>query len=162
MVGDFVCVNGVGFLGRVEQMEILVYDRRSIERGIVVRAAYIIVSVRDPNKPPVRFRRPAGLRGVLELAFHDAEPDAGMKLPEGVTLMQPKDASRIWEFVQEFRGQIGAIVCHCEQGMSRSPAIAMALAEALDGDPEAILADSQPNSYVYRLMRDAIAASNGR
>lgn len=41
--------------------------------------------------------------------------------------------------------------------MSRSPAVAWALAEALEGDVDAILASSQPNKYVYELLRDTIA-----
>ena len=49
------------------------------------------------------------------------------------------------------------IVCHCEQGMSRSPAVAMALAKALGGDADSILAESQPNQHVYRMLRDTIA-----
>jgi hypothetical protein len=41
--------------------------------------------------------------------------------------------------------------------MSRSPAVAWALAEALEGDVESILASSQPNQYVYQLLRETIA-----
>jgi predicted protein tyrosine phosphatase len=138
-------------------MQFLVQDRRSIQRGIVVRSAYILISIRDPDKPRVRLRRPPALHDVLELAFHDAEPIKGFELPEKVRLMQRDDAVRIWEFVQRHRDYIGTIVCHCEQGMSRSPAVALALAEVLGGDAEAILAESQPNQYVYELLRDTIS-----
>ena len=44
--------------------------------------------------------------------------------------------------------------------MSRSPAVALALAERLDGDTEAI-AEGKPNQYVYYLMREAIAYLEG-
>jgi predicted protein tyrosine phosphatase len=138
-------------------MQFHVYDRRAVERGIVVREAYVLISIRDPDKPRVRYRSPPGLRDVLSLAFHDAEPARGMNLPKGVKLMQAEDAVKIWEFVSQHREHIGAIVCHCEQGMSRSPAVAWALAEALEGDVDAILASSQPNEYVYELLRDTIA-----
>jgi predicted protein tyrosine phosphatase len=138
-------------------MQFHVCDRRSVERGIVVREAYVLISIRDPEKPSVRYRRPVGLRDVLALAFHDAEPAPGIKLPKGVQLMRAEDAVKIWEFVQQHREHIGAIVCHCEQGMSRSPAVAWALAEALEGDVDAILASSQPNRYVYELLRNTIA-----
>ena len=138
-------------------MQFHVYDRRSVERGIIVREAYLLISIRDPDKPCVHYRRPAGLRAVLSLAFHDAEPDRGAKNPQGIQLMQAEDAAKIWEFVSQHRDSVGAIVCHCEQGMSRSPAVAWALAEALEGDVAAILAESQPNKYVYELLRDTIA-----
>jgi predicted protein tyrosine phosphatase len=137
-------------------MEFIVHDRQSIESGIVVRTAYILISIRDPDKPPVRVPRPAGLRDVLSLTFHDAEPARGFKLPDHVCLMQATDATSIWEFVQQHRDHVGTIVCHCEQGMSRSPAVALALAEALGGDAASIRAESQPNQYVYEMLRDTI------
>ena len=142
-------------------MQFYVFDRRSVERGMIVREAYMLISIRDPDKPAVRFRRPAGLCDALALTFHDAEPVLGMKLPPSIQLMQTDDAVKIWEFVQQHREHVGAIVCHCEQGMSRSPAVAWALAEVLDGDVDAILAESQPNRYVYELLRDTIADYRG-
>lgn len=141
-------------------MKFLVYDRKSVERGIVVRTAYVLISIRDPDRPPVRTRRPPGLLDVLSLAFHDAEPIDDFPLPAEVRLMQSSDATRIWQLVRKYRDQIGTIICHCEQGMSRSPAVALALAEALDGDADAILAESQPNQYVYDLMRETILQFN--
>ena len=142
-------------------MQFLVCDRRTIEAGIIVRSAYVLISIRDPDKPPVQIRHSAGLRDILSLEFHDAEPIEGSQLPDRIRLMQAGDAERIWEFVQRYRDQVGAIVCHCEQGMSRSPAIAIALAEALGGDADRIRAEFQPNQYIYELLRDTIAASRG-
>ncbi len=135
-------------------MQFLVQDRRSIERGIVVRTAYVLISIRDPDKPPVQPRSPA--LDTLFLAFHDAEPVTGFRLPAKIRMMQPLDAVKIWQFVQQYQDQIGTIVCHCEQGMSRSPAVALALAEAMGGDADSILAESQPNWYVHNLLRDTI------
>ena len=142
-------------------MQFLVHDRESIERGIVVKTAYVLISIRDPDRPEVRVRRSAGMLDALFLAFHDAEPVSGSKLPNQIRLMQPDDATKIWDFAQQYRSEAGTIVCHCEQGMSRSPAVAIALAEALDGDADAIRAESQPNQYVYELLRDTIAHSAG-
>jgi predicted protein tyrosine phosphatase len=141
-------------------MQFQVHDRRAIERGFVVPVAYILISIRDPDKPSVRYRRPSGLRDVLSLAFHDAEPCRRVELPTGIRLMQEEDAAKIWNFVKKHRGSVGAIVCHCEQGMSRSPAVALALADAFGEEHEAerIRLDSQPNQYIYDLLRKAIQA----
>ncbi len=138
-------------------MEFQVHGREAIERGVMVRTAYVVISIRDPDKRPVRVPHPTGLRGVLPLEFHDAEPVEGFSLPEEIQLMQASDAMKIWDFVREYEEHIGTIVCHCEQGMSRSPAVALALAEVLGGDADAIRAESQPNQYVYALLRDTIA-----
>jgi predicted protein tyrosine phosphatase len=143
-------------------MEFLVTDRRTIESGIVVKTPYIVISIRDPERPRARLRRPPAFMDALFLAFHDAEPAGNMLLPKGIRLMSRQDADNIWSFVQSHLGRTGTIVCHCEQGMSRSPAVALALAEALQGDVDTILAESQPNQYVYRLMRQAIARSEKR
>ena len=141
-------------------MQFHVHDRRTVERGFVIPEAYILISIRDPDKPGVRYRRPSGLRDVLSLAFHDAEPCRRVKLPTGVQLMQEQDAINIWKFVKQHRGSVGAIVSHCEQGMSRSPAVALALADAFGEEDEAerIRLDSQPNQYIYDLLRKAIDA----
>lgn len=137
-------------------MDFIVTDRRTIEQGIVVRSAYVVISIRDPGRQKARLRQTSGLRDSLFLAFHDAESADGLVLPPSIRLMTASDAERIWRFVQEHLGNIGTIVCHCEQGMSRSPAVAIALAEALGEDAEAILASAQPNWNVYNLLRETI------
>jgi predicted protein tyrosine phosphatase len=142
-------------------MDFIVTDRQTIEDGIVVRTPYIVISISDPGRPPARLRRPPAFVDAFFLAFHDAEPSSGMILPKGIRLMSRRNAEQIWHFVQKHRDRVGTIVCHCEQGMSRSPAVALALAERLDGDTEAILAEGQPNQYVHCLMREAIAYLEG-
>lgn len=137
-------------------MQFIVEGRQAVERGIVVRCPYIVISIRDPGRRPARIRRTAGLRGTLHLSFHDAEPTTAMRLPDSITLMTVADAERIWAFVQEHLPEIGAIVCHCEQGMSRSPAVAAALAEALGEAPTPIVRWTQPNQTVYRLLKKTI------
>ena len=138
-------------------MDFIVTDRQTIEDGIVVRTPYVVISIRDPGRDQARIRRPPAFVDALFLAFHDAEPSSGTILPKSIRLMSRQDANQIWHFVQGHCDRAGTIVCHCEQGMSRSPAVALALAERMDGDTEAILAEGQPNQYVYQLMREAIA-----
>ncbi len=137
-------------------MELIVTNRADIERGIVVRSSYVVVSIHDSHRPPARIPRLIGIRGVLAVGFDDAEPTPGLDLPDNVILMTPEHARAIWEFVQNHRDQVGAIVCHCEQGMSRSPAIAAALCVLLGEDPAEFLTQYQPNQYVRRVMLDAV------
>lgn len=140
-------------------MQFIVEDRATVEDGIAISLPYIVISIHDPGRYPPHVPRTAGLRGVLTLAFHDAEPCASLELPSVIKLMTEADAERIWQFVQEHRDAIGAIVCHCEQGMSRSPAVAAALAEALGEDPAPITRWAQPNQHVYELLKRTIARS---
>jgi len=136
-------------------MKFIVRDRESVEQGILVRSSYILISIRDPDKRKVRVRKQSGLRGVLHLAFHDAEPAGNMAVPENITLMTEKHARRVWSFVKKWEKQVGTVVVQCEQGMSRSPAVAAALCKRLGGDESRFFKRYQPNHHVYRLMVEA-------
>lgn len=133
-------------------MELIVTDRASIERGIVIRDRYIVISIYDPEKPKPSIPQRAGMRAVLYIPFHDAEPTSQLDLPAEIQLMTIDDAQQIWEFVQKHRDHVGTIVCHCEQGMSRSPAVAAALSKLLGEDGDRFFLEHQPNEYVYRMM----------
>ena len=141
------------------EMKLIVTDRRSIESGIVVRTPYIIVSIYSPGRPKPAIPHRVGLKAVFYTSFHDAEPGEGFRLPDEIVLMTREQARAIWKFVKRYRSQVGSIVCHCEQGISRSPAVAIALAEAFGSDTAEIKAHAHPNQHVYRLMCRAIQAS---
>jgi predicted protein tyrosine phosphatase len=137
-------------------LQITVTDRETIERGLVIRAGtYAVISVRDPDKRRVRIPKAAGLRGKLELAFHDTEPIGGMKPPPELTLMTEDQAGQIVQFVLQHHHNVNALLIHCEQGMSRSPAIAAAIARTLDLDSHAFETEYQPNQHVKALVLDA-------
>ena len=136
-------------------MEFHVTDRNGIERGVLVRCAYVVISIHDPEREKPRVKNQAGLRAVLQLAFHDAEPSVPRGSDTKVALMSEEQARQIWRFVDQHRDEVGAIVIHCESGVSRSSAVAAALCASLGGDDGAFFTRFQPNAYVYRLIRDA-------
>lgn len=140
-------------------MNLIVTDRHFIEAGIVVRTPYVVVSIYSPGNRRAVIPRHAGLKAIHYTAFHDAEPVEQLRLPPEIVPMTLQQAEEIWAFVKTHEAGIGSVVCHCEQGMSRSPAVALALAEAFGSDTTKIRAESQPNQYVYRLMCQAIAES---
>ena len=132
-------------------MEFFVTDRASIEQGIIVRTAYVVISIHDADKPPARIPRRVGMRDKLYVCFDDAVPEPGSERQH----MTADDATAIWNFVQQHHEKIGTIVCYCEQGMSRSPAVAAGLATLLGQDNQYFFEDYQPNEYVYDLMLQA-------
>src|ERR1017187_10576663 len=103
-------------------MNFIVTDRETIEAGLIVRSAYIVISIRDSDKRRAKVRKQTGLREVLYLAFDDAEPTDQMALPPEIKLMTREQAAKIHKFVEKHKSGVGTIVVHCEQGMSRSPA----------------------------------------
>lgn len=133
-------------------MEFIVTSRDGIEEGLVVRSPYVVISIRDPGTPKPRIRRGAGFRDLLSLEFHDAEPSETLDLPDDVELMTTEHAREIWGFVDRWRGEVGAIVCHCEQGMSRSPAVAIGVCIGLGEDPSQLIAEFSPNAFVQQLV----------
>jgi predicted protein tyrosine phosphatase len=136
-------------------MEFIVTDRASIEHGILVRSAYVVISICDPGEREARVRKQSGLRDVLCLAFHDAEPSETLALPNNIVLMTEHQARQAWEFVRKWAEHVGSIVVHCEQGMSRSPAVAAAICRAFGGDHQCFFREYQPNRYVFRLMDES-------
>jgi predicted protein tyrosine phosphatase len=133
-------------------LKLIVTDRESIERGFLVRGAYALISIRDPDRRRVKIPRSPLLKATLELAFHDAEPSAGFLLPENIRLMSEEDAAEIWRFVRELPVEVETLVVHCEQGMSRSPAVAAGLSLGLGTDPDFFRKNYQPNAYVLNLV----------
>lgn len=131
-------------------------DRGSIEAGFLVRSSYALVSITDPGAELARVPRVVGCRAVLRLAFHDATPGAGaMEMAADVEVMRPEHARAIAEFAVKHRADVGAFVVHCEAGMSRSPAVAAAIAEYLGDDPGRFFDRYQPNAWVHTLTREA-------
>ena len=140
-------------------MELLVTDRESIEHGFLVRSAYALISIRDPGTRRARIPKSTALRGVLHLAFHDAEPAQNMTLPAQVELMTEAQAREIWRFVDRYRAEVGAFVVHCHQGMSRSPAVAAAVAAYLGLDDRQFWRNYAPNLHVHQLLRATMPTS---
>lgn len=134
-------------------MKIQVSDREHVERGILVRTRYAVISIRDPHRRNARIPQTTGLAAILRLAFDDAEPSAGFSLPPNVVLMTSRHAIRIWAFVEQQRATgIETLIVHCEQGMSRSPAVAAAVC-VVHGEPAGhFFSDYQPNRHVYETM----------
>jgi predicted protein tyrosine phosphatase len=133
-------------------MDFIVSDRESVEQGLLVRSAYVVISIRDPDRKKAAVPKQPGCRDVLFLAFHDAEPTEAMVLPADIKLMTIEQADDIHKFIQRYRDQVGAVVVHCEQGMSRSPAVAAAICRSLGGDDAHFFQQYQPNLYVYRMV----------
>lgn len=136
-------------------MKLFVADRDEAEQGVLIRSTFAVISISDPGAPVPRVRRPSHCLGVLHLSFHDAEPSHA--LPPGVVLMSEDDARAICEFVAR-HAAAGALLVHCEQGASRSPAVAAAICKAQGGDPGRFFADYVPNQFVYERVLGAFAA----
>ena len=136
-------------------MELMVCDRNTIERGIVVPGTYVVISIHDTDRPRAKVKSQPGLRDVLFLAFNDAEPDVSLELPAEVRAMTAAQADQIRDFVRKHEHDVDLIVVHCHSGVSRSPAVAAAISTALHLDARKFWQLYTPNRYVYHTVADA-------
>jgi predicted protein tyrosine phosphatase len=139
----------------VRKLIAIAASRREVETRPLVRVPHILISIRDPGTRKPRLLEHGLRRDTLFLAFNDAEPSENFTLPREIKLMTPKQAAEIWAFMLKHLGVIEAVVVHCEQGMSRSPAVAAGLLKGLGMDAAELMKTYQPNAYILRLMLDA-------
>jgi predicted protein tyrosine phosphatase len=133
-------------------MEFIITDREGIEKGVLVRSSYVVISIHDPNTQPPYVPEQPGLIDKLVLVFDDAEEVPDNPLPAQITLMSREQAEQVHRFFEKHREEVQTVVVHCEGGVSRSPAVAAALCRALGGDDELFWQEYQPNRHVYRLL----------
>lgn len=160
-------------------MKLVVRSREQV-RTLDPDFRYLVISISDPppDGEPLKVPQRWGLLDVLHLEFHDfdlwALGDKKNGLFRNRTIeelaMTADHAKAIWDFVQRPRSiEPAGIVIHCHAGVSRSPSVAMALADALRLDRSAIDWQSwdgpldpdrrAPNWHVYRLTLGHFKAS---
>lgn len=134
-------------------MQIKVCDREELERYRWDAPQCVLISITDPDKAPAEIRQSDRCLEVLRLQFHDIQPGPGAATIGGMTSMDADHARQIWQFVQRWRDEAQTLVVQCEAGMSRSPAVAAAVAEYLGQDSGVFFADYAPNRYIYEMLR---------
>ena len=117
----------------------------------------VCISIGDPNSEPVPLS--GKFAGVLRLAFSDIATPSPF---ESHGLFATEHARAIIDFVDRWR-DVDRIVVHCLAGLSRSPAVALAIAE-LRGMRTADLERQYPmwNTWVRERLVAAGRAPNPR
>lgn len=86
----------------------------------------LVVSMIDPGAPPPELS--PDWRSVLQLAFFDADDElVDVAQDQGLRLCEADDARRILAFLDGWHAQTDGpseVIAHCEQGISRSAAVA--------------------------------------
>lgn len=132
-------------------MQFYVYSRYGFEATRPHEVPHVVISITSSPDDQARIRANPQCRGVLRLSFADA--DVASEIIGEDALFTPEQARRIWEFVVAHRDHVERIIVHCDAGVSRSPAVAAALARALNGDDSEFFGGRYtPNRRVYRLL----------
>ena len=117
---------------------------------------YILISISSLDEEAPKFHNcykwESSCRGLIRLSFNDLERDYNEEL------LAPKqgDFSGLKTFIDTFKDSntIKDIVVHCAAGISRSSAVAAAIAQYLDLDEFNLIWNNDlyiPNELVYRL-----------
>jgi predicted protein tyrosine phosphatase len=138
-------------------MEIFVYSRSGLDAARPHEVPHVVISITSSPDDVARLRKNPACVGVLRLSFPDVETASELHPEE--RLFSRDHATTIWSFVQQHRSAIERIVVHCDAGVSRSAAVAAALARTLDGDDAQFFAGRyRPNMRVYRMLLEAGSA----
>lgn len=132
-------------------MDFFVYSRNALDAARPHEVPHIIISITSSPDGVARLRANKTCRGVLRVSFPDADVPSDQHA-EGV-LFSREQAMKVWTFVQQHLPEIERIIVHCDAGVSRSPAVAAALARVLnDDDAEFFGGRYRPNMRVYRTL----------
>lgn len=109
--------------------EIIIHSIKGAE-AFIPGPEDICISIRSPGN--MRARLSPGFRAILRLWFHDL---AGIDppYPARAVPFTPRDAEEVARFVRQHKDRARRIVVHCEAGISRSVAIALAISTTLYG-----------------------------
>jgi predicted protein tyrosine phosphatase len=129
-------------------MRFVVYSRLQAIR-MDLREPHAVISIHDPGSEPPAIPESAFLRGVLRLSFHDLDRAGGR---EDAVLFTPGHAHEILDFLGRVRGEVEALVVHCEAGISRSAGVAAALSRALFDADRFFFEHYVPNPLVYATL----------
>jgi predicted protein tyrosine phosphatase len=141
-------------------VNISVTDRTSIERGWKSDSLWALISISNPGLGPIQIPRFSPFRDVLHISFHDVEPVAGVVLPSHLQAMTQAQAEQIWTFVRGHRKHVQGFLANCQSGMSRSPAVAAALAAYFNEDEKQFWKRYTPNRHVYHLLIETMPEKN--
>lgn len=118
---------------------------------------YAVISIVDRGAKARRLPRHPGYLRRLIIHADDVTPADEILGRERLWYaLTPEQAAEIAKFAVDIRDAADVLLLHCVAGLSRSPAVAQAIAEAFSIEDLDILSqDAIPNRHMLKLVRDA-------
>lgn len=110
-------------------MKFIEVQCRAAAENLPGRADWIVISIQDPEQEPAKLQ--PGWKGILRMRFHDKEDMALARLIGSWRMFSSEDARTCWSFLTAHASDATGLMVHCTAGLSRSPAMARAIAEHL-------------------------------
>ena len=126
-------------------MQFIVLNEYSIQK-YNIQEKHIVISIRSPNTDYVKLPESDSRVAALFLDFSDI--DRKIDHPTA-KLFTEEQAEAIWNFFNFYKHKINTVICQCEAGISRSSAIAAALAKSIEQNNDRFFHYYLPNHFVY-------------
>ena len=131
-------------------MNFKVLSRREIE-NYQINKKHIVFSVCDPEEKYVNL--PESLSRVSSVFMKFPDFDHQIEgYPHNNLIFNEDTAQGVITFFNLYKTAITLVICQCEVGISRSAAIAGALAKSIGQDDSYFFKHYLPNMLVYRLI----------
>lgn len=135
-------------------MRILVKSRDSLVDLASERGRVAIVSISDdPDDFP---DIPCDCLCILRQHFHDVEVAFSVFQDAPIAAFTEAQATEVAGFVSSLPSEVETLVFQCEAGISRSAAMAAAVARHLGQDDMPFFRNHVPNRRVYRMTLEAL------
>lgn len=159
LLSDLICRD----VYRGDVLSLQVLDRIGV-RACSHREPYAVISITDPNLEHPSLARSEFRRAVLPLRFYDIDGRiAATRVGEQIVGFTAEMARQIRDFVEAQRASgVSLMIVNCEFGMSRSAGVASALSFFYNYDETFFLVHYQPNSFVRRLVLEALRSGSHR
>lgn len=136
----------------VHPLPITIQCEEAIRRHYRPQLGEVLISIREPGTPPLVPAYP------FHAIFHLAAWDIPYRIRDAHRDLHPlrhEEAKALLDFILQQRNAMTKLTIHCHVGVSRSPAVAIALAEWLDTTPHIYgLISAYPlfNRQLYRTL----------
>ena len=149
-------------------MEFIVLNRMKAEAGFNSNSNHIMISMHSPELGSAVIPKNSKLLAILRIECHDVDyseigeitAQRGFVEYKEIKRFNKKMALDIIEFVMEHKPQL--VIIHCDAGLSRSPAVALALSEIFNEGSvmpkmyvqSAVGGMGLYNRHIYRTIRE--------
>ena len=133
----------------------VVFMGRGDAEDAVADPKWAVISIATPGRPAADLQE--GWHAVLQLSFKDVESGFNPEMPNfqnKAHAFTDEQARAIWTFMEERAPHIEGLLVHCHAGVSRSAAVAKAVAE---GYELAFPAEYDSyNKFVFGKLKDSL------
>jgi len=134
----------------MRKIQFIIQDERLI-KTYDFKEKHIVISITSPGYEHPKLPELKSRIGLLQIKFHDIDKTIISKGKEYPAFTK-EQAKEIWKFFQSYKLKVNSVVVQCEVGVSRSPAVAAALAKIIGQDDSKFFKYYVPNMFIYRLL----------